>query len=388
MNMVGRQAAIYFTSLVIIASYFNIIQILYNDIAAGGGSYAQGDWLVNFSSGWVRRGALGEIILYFSDTFDLSPLYVVGAFQVILMTLVYASVVSIFYRVRHLKYGFALLLLPTFVLFWFYEGNAYYKEVIGMASFAPILIAAAMAKRHGGVKIDSKKAIFPLLASSFLFAMSVAGSEINIFFFPFLAFIAFSLFDRKVAIFYSGFIGACAFASALFTIQFPLVSSVDAMCNALLVRGLSQEICNGSIAWLARDSSAGLSAVLSMASPSHVFRTLLAVAISLGLIYFVLRVNNFHRTLTFIICLSFFIFSPLYLVAVDWGRWINMGIYGVVSLASIAQMSALQYGKEGERPFDSENWKYTLLLVIICSVWAITNRGTLMIGGALAFKFF
>ena len=360
MNMVARQAAIYFTALVIIASYFNIIQILYNDIAAGGGSYSQGDWLVNFSSGWVRRGALGEIILYFSDIFGLSPLYVVGAVQIILMTLVYVSVVSIFYIIRKLKYGFALLLLPSFVLFWFYEGNAYYKEVIGMAAFAPILIAAAIISRHDGAKIDSKKAVFPLLASCFLFAMSVAGSEINVFFFPFLSFIAFSVFNRKIAILYSGFIGACAFASAIFTIQFPLVPSVDAMCNALLVRGLSQEICSGSIAWLAKDSSAGLAAVLSMASPSHVFRTLLAVAVSLGLIYFVLRVNNFHRTLTFLICLSFFIFSPLYLVAVDWGRWINMGIYCVVSLASIAQMSTLQYSKEGQRAFDSEDWKYTL----------------------------
>lgn len=383
-----RRVALCCSILLLAFSYINVVDILVDDISLGGDSYCQGDWLVNFAGGLVRRGGLGEFVLCISDIFDISPLYVVGFFQLSFMTLVYVSVVAIFYLMRYMKYVFSIFMLPTFVLFWFYEGNSYYKEVIGMAAFAPLLVAAAI-KYSASEKVLSPHLIVGAFASSIaLFVIAVVGSEINVFFFPFLAFVAFSVFHFKSAVAYAVFTGVCAIASVLFALKFPSIPSADAVCNVLLMRGLNDEICSGSIAWLEKDSRDGIMAVLSMATPAHLARTFSSIFLSLFMIYFVLRVNNWRRVAAIALCFGFFAFLPLYVVAVDWGRWINMGIFSILSVASI--ISARFYRDNpagGHARVAGERWQIIVLLLVFCSVWAITNRGTLMVGGALAFKF-
>lgn len=384
-----RRAALCFSMLLLAFSYLNVVNILVESISSGGGSYSQGDWLVNFAGGLVRRGGLGEVIVYISDIFYISPLYVVGFFQLSLMTLVYVSVVAIFYLMRDMKYVFSIFMLPTFVLFWFYEGDSYYKEVIGMAAFAPLLVAAAIKYGFAGEVLRPHLIVGAFLSSVALFVIAVVGSEINVFFFPFLAFVAFSIFHFKIAVAYAVVTGVCAIASVLFTLKYPSVPSADAVCNVLLMRGLDEKICAGSIAWLERDSRDGLMAVLSMATPTHLARTFVSIFISLVMIYFVLRVNNWGRAAAISICFGFFAFLPLYVVAVDWGRWINMGIFSILSVASVVSAKSYRDNPIGRHARTAgERWQYNVLLVVFCSVWAITNRGTLMIGGSLAFKFF
>ena len=104
-----RRAALCCSMLLLAFSYINVVDILVDAISLGGGSYSQGDWLVNFAGGLVRRGGLGEFFLCISDIFDISPLYVVGFFQLSFMTLVYVSVVAIFYLMRNMKYVFRFL---------------------------------------------------------------------------------------------------------------------------------------------------------------------------------------------------------------------------------------------------------------------------------------
>ena len=257
-----------------------------------------------------------------------------------------------------------------------------------MAAFAPLLVAAAI-KYSASEKVLSPHLIVGAFASSIaLFVIAVVDSEINVFFFPFLAFVAFSVFHFKSAVAYAVFTGVCAIASVLFALKFPSIPSAEAVCNVLLMRGLNDEICSGSIAWLEKDSRDGIMAVLSMATPAHLARTFSSIFLSLFMIYFVLRVNNWRRVAAIALCFGFFAFLPLYVVAVDWGRWINMGIFSILSVASI--ISARFYRDNpagGHARVDGERWQIIVLLLVFCSVWAITNRGTLMVGGALAFKF-
>ena len=48
-----------------------LIYIMHYDYSLGGWIY--GDWVINYSAGFVRRGLSGEIILFISNFFNLNP---------------------------------------------------------------------------------------------------------------------------------------------------------------------------------------------------------------------------------------------------------------------------------------------------------------------------
>ena len=64
---------LFFALIIIIGSFFNLAanNSYVND------SWTIGEWLINYQGGFVRRGLLGEVIFLISDSFSITPIYVI-----------------------------------------------------------------------------------------------------------------------------------------------------------------------------------------------------------------------------------------------------------------------------------------------------------------------
>src|SRR6056297_4058100 len=58
----------------------------WNDLAAGGNPWKQGDWLINSIDTMIRRGLLGNAIIYSADALNVSPVFLVVILQSALIT--------------------------------------------------------------------------------------------------------------------------------------------------------------------------------------------------------------------------------------------------------------------------------------------------------------
>ena len=81
--------------------------------------YILGDWVVNYSSGFIKRGFLGHFFYYLSTNFNISIINIVFLFS----TTIYSITIYFFYKIIKDRlnnyYIFLFILLPSTFLFNF-----------------------------------------------------------------------------------------------------------------------------------------------------------------------------------------------------------------------------------------------------------------------------
>jgi hypothetical protein len=106
---------IFFLFIVINYVFFNY-RIIFRE-----NGYILGDWVVNYSGGFVRRGFLGQIFFSISKYFDISIKYIVFFFS----SAIYISSIYFFYKIIKKKLDNFLvlifILLPSTFLFNFFD---------------------------------------------------------------------------------------------------------------------------------------------------------------------------------------------------------------------------------------------------------------------------
>lgn len=107
----------------------------------GGGSFQYADWLINFSSGIVRRGFSGEFILTLSDLIGVGPVWLVSMVQAIVIAAIILALFIKGLQIGMPDYAVILLLSPFLILLWANDhNNAYRKEIVGMFALFPMLL--------------------------------------------------------------------------------------------------------------------------------------------------------------------------------------------------------------------------------------------------------
>ncbi|TQV66061.1 hypothetical protein [Aliiroseovarius halocynthiae] len=118
------------------------------------------------------------------------------------------------------------------------------------------------------------------------------------------------------------------------------ISSTDPICDALTQRGIHPAICEGAISYLDKDSSHGLKKVADKFLNTE---ALPDIALLMGLallapIIFVLQ-HHIARTVALATALSGAALLPLFFVAVDWGRFVSVQIFGFSVLMMVGYLT-------------------------------------------------
>lgn len=337
-----------------------VLLALWADVAMGGDSWQQGDWLIHALDGPVRRGPAGSAILLVADLLGLHPVLVVGLLQGGLVILLYAMT---WWLLRDLAADYTALILIAspafFILFWVSDPQAgMRKELIVFVALTVTLLA----NRH------QSRAL--LLAGAATFAVAAIAHEANTLFLPLFAGLVLVAWPpgafRWCVV--AG-VAAVTAAAEAYAVAFRSVPDAAALCGPLLVRGVASSVCSGSIAWLDRDTAGGTAEVgrqLLETGKAALFRLTFVLATAA---YFALATQaKAPGRLVLLLVLSSLPFLVLFPVAVDWGRWLSFqafSMYCIIVEAAAAGALATRRGN---------GWAWGAL-VAPSLVWSLPHTG-------------
>ncbi|PTN33200.1 hypothetical protein [Desulfonatronum sp. SC1] len=345
-----------------------ILDGLFQDISSGGNAWKQGDWLINNHDVVVRRGLFGSVLLLISSVFDFPVLVLLGVIQGTIISLIFALFWYAGVRNKNSDILTFLLLSPIFLIFSANDlQGSLRKEILAYLSFLPLLFSLL---QHGIVHL---KYVF---ISLFLWTIAVSTHEANVFFSPFivaLTYIGFRSQGLKFHIALSSLAYIVISGVAFFySMSFSSVESHTAVCAPLLKSGLNQDICSGAIRWLEYDVWYGMYRSRSVFISWGLYYFVLTLVFMCTFIFYLFQSFYPFRVLCLFLLVNLF-FLPLYFIAIDWGRWINFGMFSFVVLFIAIY---IQDGRLHKIPrMNTFSWISTLLF---CIAWGVHHGGRAM----------
>lgn len=350
-------------NLVIVLTFYCAFRVIYtyfaNDFAAGGGEFKTGDWLINYSSGFVRRGLIGQGMMSLS----LTGQSLLGAVFTIQSAL-YAAVCILYLRLFFAAGGdfrssYFLFSPAGMLLFPLNDPHAALrKEMLVYLAHLVILIALTSGKSAFSRRIF-------MIVSFFMYSIALFSHELTAFVLPFFLFALFKRLSRNEESRVVIFIAIASWTLVtLIGLSLAVVyrgdeGAVSVICNSLTSRGLSAKLCGGAVGWLAGTST---TVKEHFSQFGRFYYGYLVIGILTLLPFFPwkgkVQRRFFWQLLICAICLS-----PLFVVAIDWGRWIH--IYFVLS----SQLLFADYLNEDKK---LPHWKPWFIL-IYCLCWGIPH---------------
>lgn len=319
---------------IVIAALAIIMRLTKNHMRGSFNHWQQGDWLINRNLVEIRRGHIGSWLLDLADLFSVSPLTVVFVLHATLTVVLFYMLIRVFVAV-----GQPLILAPFvfsppfFVIFWLpWEHGALRKETLVFIALLLTLMACIKSSRAR------------LIAGAILLALSIYGHEANILFLP-LFFVVLWLCRDTVPSGAALWVSlAIVIVGALHAFTYALthrhVDEALLICQPLIDRGLNPKFCGGAIFWTTQTLDDALAMVWFQEGTGRKLVTL-ATTYSLTLIplLFILGHLERRRMIIALALISALPFVPLYIIAVDWGRWVSMHVFSMMMLVMAALWS-------------------------------------------------
>jgi len=300
---------------------FPVMARLWFDYLIGGTGWRQGDWLINFGAGPVRRGGIGEALIMFSDLTSLPLLATVLLVQSSLfaLSILVLWLIALFHKNRPV-----LLFLAAspafFPIFWASDLQGIMrKELIGYLAFSLLVLGAVRGGRQSGLAIISVilfsvgcmgNIMHTLLGGAMIAALWLAkeGGQISD-----------GLF-RRLAILSA----AMSLLWLVLAVIFSEVESLAPICDPLLIRGMNDAVCQDALRWLVTgevDHLGEVRAKITMPALTQYGLLAGAALIPACLSFFLFRER---RLLALLAAITFLPMLPLYVLATDWGRWLSI----------------------------------------------------------------
>ena len=309
--------AIAFFLIIISAGYF------YNlfSFATKYWGFVIGDWFINFNSGFVRRGLSGYLIMLVSGFLHLKPCNTLIGLQ----SIFYFAYVFLFFMLfsgKKLNAWFILSLLsPATLLFTTFDPNAAGRKEI-ILFFIFIIYLWCLEK-------DLIKSYFTIFLFSLALLIATMFHELMFFYTPYFMLVTYlhaAKNDRPFYLYKALWIIAGSWIVMLAVVIYG--SSIDGsvLCSSLKEKGLPDSICYGILSW---PQNYGWKDVALFARESN-YIYVYGTTFFLSLIPFILPAkflsNPALNPKKFIAVFGMLLlFScPLFLFAVDWGRWLNI----------------------------------------------------------------
>jgi hypothetical protein len=307
---------------------YKISSSYYNDLLVGGSGWKTGDWLINYSSGFTRRGAVGELCIFIAQLFGFNLLYTVASLQFAVFFICITAISLIYFKSDRSNFSMWLLTSPAFIGFYLYEPDASFRKEL-LLYFSFIFRLSLLEIAFNG--------FFLILLSSLIYIFALLSHELSFFYLPFFLSISFlSFYSAKTTkldfLIESSFLIISSFISLVLIYLNNGVGSANSICNVLLKHSIKPHICDGAISWLDNQASFAFETVKNnILSNEYVFTYTLAVTLASIPWSFLKETKESYYLKCFAI--SAFIFSlPLYLLAIDWGRWIAIYFFHLTLL--------------------------------------------------------
>lgn len=314
----------YLPVLVLIGGYLFVVAHYFNEIQSGGEPWKSGDWLINYQGSFVRRGALGELLLKLSDLTKFDLLWLLFVMQVVAYGLVIYFTCRIYLAVSRSKEWAIVFLSPAFLMFPFYDYlGGFRKEIIAFAAFAILA--------HGYATLRLNK--LSLGVALGLFAFVSLSHELIALTCPFFLYLTYLIRKKGLIslplarISYCLYLGFSVLSLWVGLRFYGDVNAAKMICDSLVLRGIGTNICLGSI-----DSLSIHYYEEVWAKIPHflwVYLPVFALAMTPILVSDWLKKDLLSKL---ILLIGFAALLPLYAVAYDWGRWIHIYLFFVTIL--------------------------------------------------------
>ncbi|MBF9034601.1 hypothetical protein HKCCE2091_10140 [Rhodobacterales bacterium HKCCE2091] len=309
----------------------------------GGDYWTLGDWLINYAGGFTRRGLAGTVTLVLSDWTGISLTWTAGILMLIAYALMAALCIYMFSEVRTSGPVLIMMLSPVLLLMPFYYSKlAMVKETLGFLVLA-MCAAAIFSRRREWVWLAFGGYVFACFSH-----------EGMAFYVPFLLVFAWlfaqsGVLSRRGALNFAAAVTVVGAAALLLSAIYPGHGDSAAICASVLERGALPDVCRthadleatGPIPWLEASAADGMAFAWAHQIETGVWRQYVlgyGLAI-LPFFLFRLRDDASQRTQVAVyaaIALSVLAFTPLFVVASDWGRWIAMDVFALTMIALAA----------------------------------------------------
>lgn len=308
-----------YISYVIWPAFLFILVRYHLEITRGGHEWITAEWLINFEGGLTRRGLIGSILLIIADLgFPLK--WVVYTTQCVVFFFVFFLTHRL-YLLRERESAWLIVLLsPAFLLFSFYDlGGILRKEQLVFVSFLILALGYA----------GSKTSLTTILLSVILYAIAAFSHEIAALTLPFFVYLVIRMYlERDIsgrnAVFAAAVFSLLSLLSLLFAIVYSGNQAIgSAVCASVMSRGFEVSICEGAIRWLGFDAAEGF------AHLRHFLPVYGLYVYWLLLAFVPLFMSAWTRKHSLFLVVGFVAISPLFLVAIDWGRWLHVYIFFV-----------------------------------------------------------
>jgi hypothetical protein len=309
---------------------------------AASSSWITGDWLINYSDGFIRRGLIGEIGRQLHYTAGIDPVWVVVMCKAFCYATMCASLLLLAARRTTGLIEIALLLSPALLPFEINDPlGSGRKEIALLALFALYLVGDEFFPRTEKRPQQQWRFWYLLLTLPVLTLIH----EGLFFFFPFFFLYAWMKHDdvRGEALVFGVPYVVSACAMALSWIFRGGSGIAAAMCSSLTSMAVNPDVCGGATAALERyDVHVGI---------WDVQRYLLLAVLTFGpLLWYSAQAISAPGRRPFLtgICLAALSTAPLFVASEDWGRWLH--VTGVLVFVTVLACKDISVHLPARRP--------------------------------------
>ncbi len=324
----------YYWPLIVLLCIFAFVNFSRVDyvLSQSWNGWAIGDWLLNYEGGFIRRGLLGTFLISIGSGLGISLnhlIYVVQCTVFLLFLLIFI------YLIRNKKINFWYLILcfsPGFLLFNYYDGMSVgRKEILIYTLFG---FWCVMHERSG------PRSISVVFFSLLIFLLTLTH-EMAVFFMPYFMLVGFLSYpiNSRQDLFKIIAPGGASLIAVAILLLFAHPISSNSMCRVFVELGANENVCTGIISF-GSDVAIGTIwqrlAELDFIVQLGWFAFLL---LAIALIYLALAsfqpqpIGRKKPIIAAALLLGGT--TPLFLLSIDWGRWIAIHItLSVIFIAS------------------------------------------------------
>ena len=303
-----------FLFLLLVITYLPLFNYYKNLNQNGGHNFMTADWLINYKYGYVNRGLIGTLIIPMFDN-GIALLNFLSFFLIFVYVSIFYFINKSFKTSSEKLIILILIFSPAGFLFPIYDSQASFrKEIIGILGLF-ILTSAIKTKNF------NKYVRF----SSLILAIGIFSHSVNLFFIPTIFLILYKFQKtRKIFDYLLYLIPSLIFLSLNFYFrpsEQKLFEIKKSMCDEIYNLGLEKLCGFGSFDFVTWDLNAHYVVTQNYVinvNRENYYIYILFFIFSLLPFLFEKKIMRLFPVF-FIIGIAF---VPLFLIAIDWGRWI------------------------------------------------------------------
>ena len=376
LNLASRYSLrLFLAALALAALFYSLYNLFFMP------AYAIGDWLINYSDGFVRRGLLGEFILLAAHTVHVPPEWVVVLVQMAIYIAFLAGVYRLAAPLRRNLLWYAMMFSPAALAFMILDPfNGVRKEMLAPAALAAVIF---LVRRRLHTIVLS-------LIITVLFAVIVLSHEAPYCCLPyFFAVIALATRDLK----YAAKTVAIPFvvAGVLFEVTHLHTGDLPAaikICHSIGGHWLGDDdfrnLCSGAILRIGWTASRSRQEAVQYLYFWRLYAVLIIPSVApyiaaLIVLYKRDRMRFDVKVIAWIAALCALTSAPLFYLTVDWGRWIQMQILCLLLLILMTSQHAPSFQADpNSKPLGSGRpWRKPLMVAVFlyCTCWTLPVLG-------------